>query len=553
MAVLIDVGILVLCATIAGVLANRVRVPPVLGLLLIGAIVGPNFLALVSQSDTVELFSEIGATLLLFAIGVEFSMSKLAKLGIRVLGIAVAKLAVIFFLSFQLASLLGFSSIGALYVGAILAITSTALMIKIVEQKALLSREEVPLLIATLIIEDLFAVFAMAVFSGLGDGGASTRGLAYSITFSILALIVAYAVLMKVLGWVLDYFIKYQAAETTTLLALGVGVGFSYFAQIIGLAPSIGAFLAGSMIASLPKGTLLEKSIHPFVLAFSSIFFLSIGMLINFSSIQQNLLVIAVLVIANLLFKFMGTYSSTYLFGFSSKQSFFAGLAMLPVGEFSLLIAKQGTPVVGFDLIGFTSATVFFSTLASALLIGKFESLNNLFVRFVPKPVRNTAVEASYSFSEAISSIDSAGKTSFGAVRQNLRFWVAGVIALVFGALAKFIPALAQARMLGFTITQLAMLAAALSFAFGIHKSVVWMARSQTKSVERFSKIVSLLAFMLVLPFIASSFESGAGRQTETVLLMFAGIITLYALYSVTQKNKGSAAGRERGVLFFKK
>ena len=552
MAVLIDVGILVLCATIAGVLANRVRVPPVLGLLLIGAIVGPNFLALVSQSDTVELFSEIGATLLLFAIGVEFSMSKLAKLGIRVLGIAVAKLAVIFFLSFQLASLLGFSSIGALYVGAILAITSTALMIKIVEQKALLSREEVPLLIATLIIEDLFAVFAMAVFSGLGDGGASTRGLAYSITFSILALIVAYAVLMKVLGWVLDYFIKYQAAETTTLLALGVGVGFSYFAQIIGLAPSIGAFLAGSMIASLPKGTLLEKSIHPFVLAFSSIFFLSIGMLINFSSIQQNLLVIAVLVIANLLFKFMGTYSSTYLFGFSSKQSFFAGLAMLPVGEFSLLIAKQGTPVVGFDLIGFTSATVFFSTLASALLIGKFESLNNLFVRFVPKPVRNTAVEASYSFSEAISSIDSAGKTSFGAVRQNLRFWVAGVIALVFGALAKFIPALAQARMLGFTITQLAMLAAALSFAFGIHKSVVWMARSQTKSVERFSKIVSLLAFMLVLPFIASSFESGAGRQTETVLLMFAGIITLYALYSVTQKNKGSA-GRERGVLFFKK
>ena len=553
MAVLIDVGILVLCATIAGVLANRVRVPPVLGLLLIGAIVGPNFLALVSQSDTVELFSEIGATLLLFAIGVEFSMSKLAKLGIRVLGIAVAKLAVIFFLSFQLASLLGFSSIGALYVGAILAITSTALMIKIVEQKALLSREEVPLLIATLIIEDLFAVFAMAVFSGLGDGGASTRGLAYSITFSILALIVAYAVLMKVLGWVLDYFIKYQAAETTTLLALGVGVGFSYFAQIIGLAPSIGAFLAGSMIASLPKGTLLEKSIHPFVLAFSSIFFLSIGMLINFSSIQQNLLVIAVLVIANLLFKFMGTYSSTYLFGFSSKQSFFAGLAMLPVGEFSLLIAKQGTPVVGFDLIGFTSATVFFSTLASALLIGKFESLNNLFVRFVPKPVRNTAVEASYSFSEAISSIDSAGKTSFGAVRQNLRFWAAGVLALVFGAMAKFVPALAQARMLGFTITQLAMLAAALSFAFGIHKSVVWMARSQTKSVERFSKIVSLLAFMLVLPFIASSFESGAGRQTETVLLMFAGIITLYALYSVTQKNKGSAAGRERGVLFFKK
>ncbi|MEM4255534.1 MAG: cation:proton antiporter [Candidatus Norongarragalinales archaeon] len=549
MAVLVDVGILVLCATVAGVIANRFRVPPVLGLLLIGAIVGPNFLALVSQSETVELFSEIGATLLLFAIGVEFSMSKLAKLGIRVLGIAVAKLAIIFFLSFQLASLLGFSNVGALYIGAILAITSTALMIKIVEQKNYLSRGEVPILIATLIIEDLFAVFALAVFSGLGDGGVSTRTLAYSITVSVLALIAAYVVVMKILGWVLDYFIKYQAAETTTLLALGVGVGFSYFAQLIGLAPSIGAFLAGSMIASLPKGSLLEKSIHPFVLAFSSIFFLSIGMLINFSSVQQNAIVIAILIMANLLFKFAGTYSSTYLFGFSSRQSFFSGLAMLPVGEFSLLIAKQGNAAVGFDLIGFTSATVFFSTLATALWLDKFERLNDLFVKLIPTPARNTAVNASFAFSEAISSIDSAGKTSFGAVRQNSRFWAAGIIALVFGAVARFAPALADVKIVGFTLTQLAMLAAALAFSFGIQKSIVWMAKTQTKSVERFSRVVSLTVFMLILPFIASSFQSGTG-QAEIVLLTFAGAIALYVLYSSTRKKEGS---KEKGVLFFKK
>ncbi len=550
MAVLVEVGILVLCATVAGVIANRFRVPPVLGLLLIGALVGPNFLAFVSQSDTVELFSEIGATLLLFAIGVEFSMSKLAKLGIRVLGIAIAKLAIVFFLSFQLASLLGFTNIGALYIGAILAITSTALMIKIVEQKNFLARDEVPILIATLIIEDLFAVFALAVFSGLGDGGVSTRGLAYSITFSVLALIAAYAVLMKILGWVLDYFIKYQAAETMTLLALGVGVGFSYFAQLIGLAPSIGAFLAGSMIASLPKGSLLEKSIHPFALAFSSIFFLSIGMLINFSSIQQNLWVIAILVIANLLFKFLGSYSSTYMFGFSSKQAFFAGIAMLPVGEFSLLIAKQGNPVVGFDLIGLTSATVFFSTLASALWLDKFESLNSLFVRFIPIQARNTAINISFGFSEAISSINSAGKTSFGAVRQNLRFWAAGILALVFGAITQFIPALVEVKIVGFTITQLAMLAAALAFAFGIQKSIVWMAKARDKNVERFSRVVSLTAFMLILPFIASSFQSGAG-QAETILLTFAGAIALYVLYSSSKKAR--ERNKEKGVLFFKK
>lgn len=556
MAGLVEVGILVLCATVAGVISNRFRFPPVLGLLLVGALIGPNLFAFVSQSETVEAFSEIGATLLLFAIGVEFSAGKLAKLGIRVFGIAVAKLAVIFFLAFQLSSLLGFGITGSLYLGAIMAITSTALTVKLVEQKGMLGREEMPALIAMLVVEDLFAVFALTIFSGMGAAGsvAGARELAYSILASALVLIVAYTVALKLLAAVLDYFIKYQAAETMTLLALGVGVGFSYFAQAIGFAPSIGAFLAGSMIASLEKGEMLRKSINPFVLAFSSIFFLSIGMLINFSTLQQNAVLVALLVVAGLVFKFIGTYVGTYMFGFSSKQSAFAGLAMLPVGEFSLLIAKQGTPAVGFDLIGLTSATVFFTTLATAIGLGKFESLNSAIVSIMPQQMRNSAQNASLAFFEATNSIEKAGKTSLWAAMQNLRYWIAGGAIISLGIASNSMQFLNDMRFATLTITQTCVLAGALVLAAGIQSTIMSMALRPTKGIERMSRTVSLFFFLLMLPFIASALGSEIS-QAELILLMLTGGIGLYVLYSArksTRQERGNDRQPPQNLLFFK-
>ena len=548
MAVLIDVGILVLFATIAGVLANRFKTPPVLGLLLAGAVVGPHLLGLISQNDSINLFSEIGAILLLFAIGSEFSASKLAQMGIRVLAIAVLKLSIVFFLTFQLAVFLGFSQVGALYLGAILSITSTALMIKIVEQKNYLQRKEVPILIASLVIEDIFAVFALAVFSNIGNGQIQANAIAASISISILALVAAYIIVRKVLSFILDYFIKYQAAETMTLLALSVGVGFSYFAEVIGLTPSIGAFLAGSIVASLPKGELLEKSISPFILAFSSIFFLSIGMLIDVGSIQQNAWIIIVLVIANMLFKFIATSASTFLLGFTRSQAVFSGLAMLSVGEFSLIIAKEGSMAVGFDLLGTTAAIVFFSTLASAASLDKFEGLSGFLSKATPKAVRTTTKDVSKVFVGAIKSLESAGKTSFVAVKETIFYWIAAIGILVFGSIANLVPSLAGITILRFSIVQITVLAATAVFALGIRGSIIALAaKKQDRNIPRFASIVALSSLLLLLPFISSSFESSF-EQSEFTLVAVAAVLLAYIMYSGKKEHDA-----QENILFFKK
>ncbi|MFH1257628.1 MAG: cation:proton antiporter, partial [Candidatus Micrarchaeota archaeon] len=266
-------GFLILFATIGGALAIRFKQPAVLGLLVMGAIVGPHYLALVPDSEMLTAFADIGAVLLLFTIGIEFNVNKLSKLGTRVFLIALFKLGIVFLLSYELGSIFGIfselGSLGPLYLGAILSITSTAIVVRILEQKEMINRKEVPILVAMLIVEDLFAIFALTVFSGTNAGHSPTSiNLLLSIITALAILSAVYLVMLRLLRIVFDWLVKYQAGETMVLTALSLGVGMSYLAQAepLNLTPSIGAFLAGSLVASLPKGEELERAISPFAL-----------------------------------------------------------------------------------------------------------------------------------------------------------------------------------------------------------------------------------------------------------------------------------------------
>ncbi|MFH1199731.1 MAG: cation:proton antiporter, partial [Candidatus Micrarchaeota archaeon] len=301
---LLTTGVLVIFATLAGLIANRLRMPPVLGLLAVGAVIGPNVLGWVEQNSVVVSFADIGAILLLFTIGFEFSLSKLFAFGKRSFFIALVKLAIIFFLTFELSSLAGLDATSSAAIAAIIAITSTALMIKIIEQRGLKDREEIPLLLGTLVIEDVFAVFALTMISSLGVSSIGPIAVFGKIVWAIALLSSAYFVLFLALNKVFDWITTYQAKETMIFLALSIGIGLSYLAQYLGLTPSIGAFLAGSLVASMPRAKILEESIIPFSLAFSSIFFVSIGMLINLHSVWANIWLVALLCIANIVFKF---------------------------------------------------------------------------------------------------------------------------------------------------------------------------------------------------------------------------------------------------------
>lgn len=376
-----------MCAIIGGVIATRFKQPAVFGMLLVGAIIGPNSLNLVQDTGMIRMMADFGAILILFIIGLEFDVSKLMKLGARSVLIGLLKFAIVLFFGYEATLLLGFSSKVALFVGVILSFSSTIVVVKVLEQKEMFSRKEVPLLVAVLIIEDILAVLALTFFSGAKNSSIGFIATFEHIIFSLAILIFAYYIVMKMLKYVINIILKNNSDESVlSFLSLGIGAIFSSFAFYLGLTPSAGAFLAGSLIASLPNAKEYGRAIHPYALIFTSIFFISMGTLVNFKSIELNMALIGILILTVFISRFIAIgFLTILLANFKNEQPFFSSIAMMSVGEFSLLVAKESEKFgLGVDLVTITAAIIFISSILMSVGIGYSENIHNALNSKVP-------------------------------------------------------------------------------------------------------------------------------------------------------------------------
>ena len=377
---LVSLGILFLCAIIGGIIATRFKQPAVFGLLLVGAIVGPHSLKLVDNVDMITSMADIGAILMLFTIGLEFDVSKLMKLGARSLLIGLLKFAIVLFFGYEATLLMGFSVKVALFVGVILSFSSTVVVVKVLEQKEMFSRKEVPLLIAVLIIEDIIAVFALTFFSGIKSSSVGMISIFEKIIFSAAILVFGYIIMMKVLKYAINVIMKNSSDDSVlTFLSLSIGALFAYFAASLGLTPSAGAFLGGSLIASLPNAKEYGKAVHPWALIFTSVFFISMGTLVDFSAVKTYLPLIGVLLLTVLISRFIAVgFVTMLLANFKDEQPFFSSIAMISVGEFSLLVAKEGQKFgLGIDLVTITAAIIFVTAILMSIGLNYSEKMHN--------------------------------------------------------------------------------------------------------------------------------------------------------------------------------
>lgn len=384
---LISLGILFLCAIIGGIIAAKFKQPAVFGLLLVGAIIGPNSLNLVQDANMMRIMADFGAILLLFIIGLEFDVSKLMKVGARSILIGFLKFAIVLFFGYETTLLLGFGSKIALFIGVILSFSSTVVIIKVLKQKEMFSRNEVPLLVAVLIIEDIIAVFVLTFFSSASASSLGVISTIERVVFSIAILVLSYILVMKILRFCISIILKnYSDEPVLTFLSLSIGALFSYFAFYLGLTPSAGAFLAGSLIASLPNSKDYGKAIHPYALIFTSIFFISMGTFVDFKVIESNLPLISALIFTVFISRFIAIGFLTFLIAnFKNEQPFFSSIAMVSVGEFSLLVAKESENFsLGMDLVTITAAIIFISAILMSIGIGYSESIHNLINSRVP-------------------------------------------------------------------------------------------------------------------------------------------------------------------------
>jgi len=335
---------MVLCvAAVTTVLFQRLRQPVVLGYILAGLLVGPHVpFPLVADSQTIEGLSELGVILLLFTIGLEFTVGKLLRVGASAGIIAIVEISVMVILGDLTGRLFGWSAWESLYAGAMIAISSTTIIAKAFRELRIGGRVR-ELVLAVLIVEDLIAILllaALTTISAAGSLSAPQLGMAAA-RLGLFMLVVVGAGLL-VVPRLVRAILRLDRPETTTVACVGICFALALLAQRFGYSVALGAFLAGSLVAESGEGPRIEHLLEPVRDLFAAVFFVSVGMLIDPGLVRANWLPIVVLSAVVVLGRIVGVSVPAFLTGAGVRTSVAASMSLSQIGEFSFIIAALG-------------------------------------------------------------------------------------------------------------------------------------------------------------------------------------------------------------------
>ena len=339
-----DLAIIMGAALIGGLIAYRFRLPVLLGYLVAGMLIGPDSFSLVKNVNLIETLASIGVVLLLFTLGMEFSLGDLKRMGkIGPLGGSIQILAMAL-LGFGVSRVLfNWTIPDAVFFGFLIALSSTAIVLKILVERGETNTPHGRIMIAILLIQDLAVLPLMVVLPALGE---PTANLIYILGITLAKALIFLAAMTIIGFWIIPVFLGHVAGARSrelfliTILAICLGAAFatSYF----GVSAAFGAFAAGMLVSRSHFAHQAVADIIPLRNIFAALFFVSLGMLVNPSFIVDNwsmVMLVALIIIAS---KFIVCSLIPRIFGFSLKTTLFVGAGLIQVGEFSFVIGQAG-------------------------------------------------------------------------------------------------------------------------------------------------------------------------------------------------------------------
>lgn len=373
-------------------LLGRLNIPSLVGFLIAGTIIGPYGMALIKDLYSVELIAEIGVILLMFTIGVEFSIPRLISLKKEVflIGTLQVLLTIMVISSLSLFALdVPFNN--ALFYGFIVALSSTAIIMKLLSDRGELSSPHGKISVGILIFQDLCVVPLMLFTQMLSGQGGSLYSFLIIIGKAFLILSVVFLFSRIAVPFVLHEIVKTRSRELFIISTIFICIGTAYFTLKLGLSLALGAFLAGIVISESEYSAQAVADILPFKETFSGIFFISVGMLLNINFLVENIVQEILIVGSIFIIKAMIIVLIVYVLMKSLKISLITGLALSQIGEFSFVLAFTGKSAGLLDELSYQS---FISASVITML------LTPLIIRFSPEVINALVTRKPFKFFE---------------------------------------------------------------------------------------------------------------------------------------------------------
>ncbi|HWA58047.1 MAG TPA: cation:proton antiporter [Gemmatimonadales bacterium] len=390
--VLRTLAMVLLVAGVTTLLFNRLRQPVVFGYLLAGMVVGPHIpIPLVANEPMVHTMAELGVILLMFGLGLEFSFRKLLAVGPTAGVVAVLQTTTMVALGFLAGQAFGWTTIESVYAGAVIAISSTTIIVKAFAEQHATGRF-VQVAFGVLVIEDLIAIFLLAVLTAIaGGGGLSPADLGRTALKLLVFLTAVIVIGMLLVPRLTRTIVRLNRPEITVIAAVGLAFGAGYLALTFDYSVALGAFLAGSLVAESGEEKTVEHLVQPVRDMFAAVFFVAVGMLIDPRVILDHwvpVLVFTLLVIAG---KVIAVSVGAFLAGYGTRTAVQTGMSLAQIGEFSFIIAGVGlaTGATRGFLYPVAVAVSAITTLTTPWLIRAAGPAASWVDRRLPHPVQN--------------------------------------------------------------------------------------------------------------------------------------------------------------------
>lgn len=338
-----ELAIILLVSKLAGDLSAKLGQPSVLGKLLIGIVLGPTVLGVITNTDILQEISQIGVILLMFIAGLETDTEEFKRTGKASTYVGILGIIVPFSMGYLSGLMIHLSQIESVFLGLLLSATSVSISVQALKEMGKLKTREGTTILGAAVIDDILVIIALAFIISFAGGDINLSAV---ILKKVLFFAIAILVGWKVVPWLLRIFAPLRVSEAIISAGLIICFVYAYFAEYAGVAAIIGAYIAGVAISLTQyKHEVFEKVETISYSIFVPVFFTSIGVTAEFIGIGGNLGVIALLSVIAILTKLVGSAIGARLAGFNWRSSLGIGSAMVSRGEVALIIAAMGLEV----------------------------------------------------------------------------------------------------------------------------------------------------------------------------------------------------------------